>query len=92
MERFATPPPHPDTVQSCTLDLIADHLSKAHALIEGDGGKEALPDLRNALFRIGRELANRTQERIRTLNWRPLLRALGLRRRDGTGHRSLPPV
>lgn len=68
VERFAPPPPHPATMPSCDLDLIADYLILAHSLIERDGGKEALPDLRNALFKIGRALANRTQERVRTLN------------------------
>ena len=68
VERFVPPPPHPATMPSCTLDLVADHLILAHSLIEGDGGKEALPDLRRALFKIGQALAARTKQRVRTLN------------------------
>lgn len=66
--RFTPPPPHPVTMPSCTLDLVADHLIMAHSLIEGDGGREALPDLRATLFKIGRALAKRTMERNRSLN------------------------
>ncbi|MCJ2137370.1 PAS domain-containing protein [Methylobacterium sp. J-026] len=68
VERFVPPPQHPATRSNCTLDLIADHLILAHTLIEGDGGKEALPDLRNALFKIGRALAARTKQLVRTVN------------------------
>ena len=68
VERFVPPAAHPATRSSSALDLIADHLIQAHALIEGDGGKEALPDLRRALFKIGRALAARTMERTGRLN------------------------
>ncbi|MCJ2121102.1 hypothetical protein MKL11_00785 [Methylobacterium sp. J-077] len=68
VERFVPPVPHPATMPSCTLDLIADHLILAHSLIEGDGGKEALPDLRRALFKIGQALAARTKQQVRTVN------------------------
>lgn len=47
------------------LDQVADHLILAHSLIEADGGKEALPDLRSALFKIGKALADRIRVRER---------------------------
>jgi PAS domain S-box-containing protein len=59
IERFVPPPPHPNTMPNSRLDQVADYLILAHSLIEVDGGKEALPDLRNALFKIGRALAAR---------------------------------
>lgn len=68
IERFVPPAPHPATMPSCDLDMIADHLIMAHSLIERDGGKEALPDLRKALFKIGQALATRTKELTRKLN------------------------
>lgn len=68
VERFVPPSPHASTTPSCALDLVADHLLMAHALIEKDGGKEALPDLRRALFKIGVALAARTKEDPRRLN------------------------
>lgn len=67
-ERFIPPKPHPATTPSDSLDLVADYLILAHSLIEADGGKEALPDLRRALFKIGRALAARARARARTLN------------------------
>ena len=54
---FEPPPPHHATMPSTTLDLIADHLLIAHALIVDDGGQSALPHLKAAIFKIGRELA-----------------------------------
>jgi PAS domain S-box-containing protein len=68
VERFAPPPPHPATLPSSDLDLVADHLILAHSLVEKDGGKEALPDLREALFKIGRALAARMRQGRRPLN------------------------
>ena len=63
--RFRPPPPHPATMPSCKLDMIADHLLIAHSLIEDDGGKEALPSLREALFKIGRALAAQVAEKAK---------------------------
>lgn len=68
VERFAPPKPHPATMPSCNLDLIADYLILAHSLIEKAGATDALPDLRAALFKIGRALAMRTQGRTDKLN------------------------
>lgn len=65
IERFRPPAPHPATLPDDALDRIADHLILAHALIEGDGGKDALPDLRIALFKVGRALAARVTEKAR---------------------------
>lgn len=59
IERFVPPEPHPNTMPSSRLDQVADHMLLAHSLIEVDGGKEALPDLRSALFKIGWALAAR---------------------------------
>ncbi|WP_345821877.1 PAS domain-containing protein [Methylobacterium fujisawaense] len=59
IERFVPPAPHPNTMPTSRLDQVADHLLLAHSLIESDGGKEALPDLRSALFKIGQALAAR---------------------------------
>ncbi len=47
------------------LDRVADHLILPHSLIKTDGGEEALPDLRNALFEIGQALAARIRVRER---------------------------
>ncbi|MCJ2088031.1 PAS domain-containing protein [Methylobacterium sp. E-005] len=65
IERFVPPAPHPNTMLNCRLDQVADHLLPAHSLIESDGGKEALPDLRSALFKIGRALAARIEVKER---------------------------
>ena len=62
---FTPPPPHTATLPSCSLDKVADYLLLAHSLIEGDGGKEALPDVRRALFKIGQALAKRSLEKAR---------------------------
>ena len=62
VERFRPPKPHPATTPGDALDQVADHLIIAHSLIEGDGGKEALPDLRRALFKVGQALAARIAE------------------------------
>ncbi|MCJ2021805.1 PAS domain-containing protein [Methylobacterium sp. E-065] len=62
VERFVPPAPHRNTMPGCQLDLVADHLILAHSLIEDDGGKEALPDVRNALFKVGRALAARISQ------------------------------
>lgn len=59
--RHLPPPTHPATTPSDYLDQIADHLIIAHSLIEDDGGKAALPALREALFEIGLALARKTQ-------------------------------
>jgi hypothetical protein len=61
IERFVPPASHPNTMPACRLDQVADHLLVAHSLIEADGGKEALPDLRKALFKIGQALAARVR-------------------------------
>lgn len=63
VERFRPPRPHPATTPSDALDLVADHLIMAHSLIEGDGGKDALPDVRKALFKVGQALAARIPEK-----------------------------
>lgn len=68
VEHFVPPTPHSNTMPSCKLDLVADHLILAHSLIEQDGGKEALPFLRQALFTVGRALAARTPDLRRSLN------------------------
>lgn len=68
VERFMPPTPHPNTMPSCKLDLVADHLLLAHALIEEDGGKNAMPALRETLFEVGRALAARTLKPGRPLN------------------------
>lgn len=68
VERFIPPAPHPNTLPSCKLDLVADHLLLAHSLIEQDGGKSAMPALREALFEVGRALAARTLKPDRSLN------------------------
>jgi len=65
IERFKPPAPHPNTMPASRFDQVADHLILAHSLIEADGGKEALPDLRNALFKIGQALAARIRVRER---------------------------
>ena len=58
------PPPTPVAPAAADhLDQIADCLILAHSLIEEDGGRDALPDVRKALFKIGRALAARTNER-----------------------------
>ncbi|MDP4021484.1 PAS domain-containing protein [Methylobacterium sp. NEAU 140] len=57
--RFVPPPQQPSTLPGSALDLVADHLLIAHSLIEADGGKSALPALREALFRIGQEIARK---------------------------------
>jgi PAS domain S-box-containing protein len=57
--RFVPPPPRPSTAPASTLDLVADHLLIAHGLIEVDGGKSALEPLREALFRVGQEIAQK---------------------------------
>ncbi|MCJ2066798.1 PAS domain-containing protein [Methylobacterium sp. J-088] len=59
VERFVPPPTHPTTIATDHLDQIADYLILAHALIEDDGAKSALPGLRFALFEVGRALAAR---------------------------------
>ena len=58
--RFVPPPPRASTAPASTLDLVADHLLIAHGLIEIDGGKSALAPLREALFRVGQELAQKS--------------------------------
>lgn len=68
VERFVPPTPHLNTMPSCKLDLVADHLLLAHSLIEQDGGKHALPFLRLALFEVGRALAARAPNPERSLN------------------------
>lgn len=68
VERFVPPTPHLNTTPSSKLDLVADHLILAHSLIEQDGGKNALPFLRLALFEVGRELAARVPHPDRPLN------------------------
>lgn len=55
--RFAPPPPHPDTLPSSALELVADHLLMAHGLVEQDHGKELLPVLRQALLVAGTPLS-----------------------------------
>jgi PAS domain S-box-containing protein len=57
--RFVPPPRPPSTAPASTLDLVADHLLMAHGLIEVDGGKSALAPLREALFRVGQEIAQK---------------------------------
>ncbi|WP_227440629.1 PAS domain-containing protein [Methylobacterium sp. W2] len=66
VDRFRPPSPYHTTTPACALDLAADHLLIAHSLIEDDGGKRALPDLRKALFKIGEALAEKIpkQERL----------------------------
>ncbi|WP_167627809.1 PAS domain-containing protein [Methylobacterium phyllostachyos] len=59
VERFIPPPTHPATIATDHLDQIADYLILAHALIEADGAKSALPGLRLALFEVGCALADR---------------------------------
>lgn len=68
IERFIPPTPHLNTRPSCKLDLVADHLLAAHSLIEEDGGKNAMPALREALFQVGLALAARTLKPDRPLN------------------------
>ncbi|TXM94383.1 PAS domain-containing protein [Methylobacterium sp. WL103] len=65
VERFRPPAPYQTTTPNSALDRVADHLIMAHSLIEDDGGKRALPDLRNALFKIGQALAEKVTERER---------------------------
>lgn len=62
--RLIPPPTHSPAPSEDQLDRIADHLIVAHALIEGDGAQDALPDVRRALFKVGRALAARTSERV----------------------------
>lgn len=66
--RFVPPPAHSLTAPQDHLDRIADHLLLAHALIDADGAKAALPGLRMALFEVGRALAAREQTIRPTLN------------------------
>ena len=65
VERFRPPAPYQTTTPASALDRVADHLIMAHSLIEDDGGKRALPDLRKALFKIGQALAAQATERER---------------------------
>lgn len=57
LERFAPPPSNFKTPPGTPLELVADHLLMAHSLIEGDGAKEMLPVLKQALLLAGRLLA-----------------------------------
>lgn len=65
VERFIPPPTHPATVATDHLDQIADYLILAHALIEDDGVKSALPGLRLALFEVGCALAERVGSQVK---------------------------
>ncbi len=60
---FDPPPPHPATQAHGTLDRIADHLLLAHSLMREDGGKSALPDVEQALVKIGAEIAKTGRHR-----------------------------
>ncbi|TXM93824.1 PAS domain-containing protein [Methylobacterium sp. WL116] len=57
--------PHPAMTPVDALDRIADHLIIAHSLIEAEGCKAALPDVRKALFRVGQALASRITDQAR---------------------------
>ncbi|WP_163005958.1 PAS domain-containing protein [Methylobacterium brachiatum] len=59
--RYLPPPTHSATMSEDNLDQIADHLIIAHSLMELDGGKPALPALRQAMFEVGRALARKIQ-------------------------------
>ena len=59
--RFVPPPVHPATAPQTPLDMIADHLLMAHALVDEDGAKAALPGIRMAMLEVGRAMANRTK-------------------------------
>ena len=63
--RFKPPLPHPATMSANTLDVIADHLIIARSLIESGSGREALPDIRRALFKVGQALAAQITEKTR---------------------------
>ena len=65
VERFRPSAPYQTTAPASVLDQVADHLIIAHSLIEDDGGKRALPDLRKALFKIGQALAAKIMEKER---------------------------
>lgn len=60
--RYLPPPTHPGTTPGDDLDQIADHLIIAHSLMELNGGKPALPALRDAMFEVGRALARKVQQ------------------------------
>ncbi len=55
--RFSRPSPVADTEPRSVLELVADHLITAHALIVQDGGTCALAAVEVALHEVGRELA-----------------------------------
>lgn len=57
LTRFVPPPTRSATPPGTTLELVADYLLMAHGLIEGDGAKDLLPILRQALMVAGRLLA-----------------------------------
>ncbi len=55
---FNPPEPHDDTLPHRPLDLIADYLLLAHALVlEAQVGQTVLPPLRRAMLRVAVELA-----------------------------------
>ena len=55
--RFSLPSPVADSEPRSVLELVADHLITAHALIVQDGGTCALAAVEVALHEVGRELA-----------------------------------
>ncbi|GJD43166.1 hypothetical protein AFCDBAGC_1012 [Methylobacterium cerastii] len=55
--RFSRPSPVAESEPRSVLELVADHLITAHALIMQDGGTCALAAVEVALHEIGRELA-----------------------------------
>ena len=57
LARFVPPPMNPTTPPGSTLELVADHLLMAHAIIEQDHARELLPVLRQALTVAGILLA-----------------------------------
>ncbi|MCJ2033261.1 PAS domain-containing protein [Methylobacterium sp. J-068] len=65
VERYRAPAPHPATMPSDALDLVADHLLIAHSLIEAGSRMDALADIRKALFKVGQALAERMSEKGR---------------------------
>ncbi len=60
---FNPPEPHDDTLPHRPLDLIADYLLLAHALImEAQVGKTVLSPLRQAMLRVAMELVEREKQ------------------------------
>ncbi|GJE58761.1 PAS domain-containing protein [Methylobacterium trifolii] len=58
---FTPPPPHLSTMPVSSLDMVADHLLIAHALVAEGDDKRALPAVREALLLVGRGLARQSK-------------------------------